>query len=134
MSNKEFDHPVEIKFNIYGIKRNENKSSLLNEIKLNVYSKDSIEQIKRMLSIKLYNLLNEDSKKKACPFCFKKSVIKSKPTKLKSFSTSVSKTVSVPLPILSLKGTKLVLAPTNGIWMVMLSSLIYEAVNPFKIA
>lgn len=77
---------VNVKFNLYGINRNTNESSLLNTFKHRFYVKDSIEQVKRTLCLDLFNKLENDEN--LCKYCFNKTK-KSKPSKIKTPTPSI---------------------------------------------
>ena len=78
---KNFDPKIKIKFNIYGVKKDNDYSEVLNTEELEVYSKDTILQIKRLLALKLIKNIDKTSNKKFCKYCFKQAVVESKPSK-----------------------------------------------------
>lgn len=87
------DKLINIKFNIYGMKDDQNNMEILNTENLQVYSKDSIQDIKRMLSLKLFKKIEDDKKNKICKYCFKPDLITSKKTSPKK------KKLKIPSPI-----------------------------------
>ena len=98
--NQNKDELIDIKFNFYGMEHNSNSIKILNTETLKVYPKDSIQDIKRMLSLKLFKKLENDEEGKICKYCFKSKVsVSSQPSPLKKSKTPSVKPLDTKTPL-----------------------------------